>query len=1103
MPLSAGRVTGASRARSTVAAPAASTTTTTTTMMSTQNSRTFQAYQQRRHLEKPVHADGTDEANGASGDDRSDGGDGADDDDDDDDRDRDTGIRSSKRKRPETVSCELCKQRKVKCDRAQPACGWCSRNGAMCVYKERKKPGLRAGYGRELEARLDRLEARLGRQDELEATVTQLKEVLQAFGPTTIASAAAAASSSSVRSSNTSHAGDHQTPQDHTALPPPTFPRVESARTPQAEAALFLQKPSSASAGPFTVGHVASLPGTGTGSGSNNNVINNNNSSSSTSPGFLNHTNHNNHNAYTPAPATGFSPVHHTQLSPLTTPTAHDYYGQTATGTPLPSLLPPPPPPPPAAASTHSASSIWAGPGATLAPEDDLPPYDLAYNLVDLYFKHINTWCPLLQRTPTIEALFGPSRGTTENNNNNRDDADDEANRILLHAIVATTLRFATDARLTPAARRRYYDAAKQRVVLYGMEHASVTALQALVVLALDFCGRSNGPPGWNIMALITRAVVQLGLAAEATSWTVAPRYASIATLRAVVLREPRDFVEDEARRRLFWVVYLLDRYATLATAFGFALDDGEIDRALPCRDDLWARNQKVVTRRFRGSGPRPDGGGDGGGSGGGSADGDEYGRSDSHESDFTAAAGAAADVAAAADDSGGGTTSIDAHLGAFSYYIEVLGILTQIHNFLRQPVDIASLRDVERWQRRYRALDQALARWWRALPDAYANVACLGGAAGVVGPAAAATTTAPPTCAWIMLHVTYHTATIRLHSSAAYPTTRSAVFAPSYAASQRCLAAVEHIGALSDAAVVHGLLPHLGPPFAFSLWVAARVCLVHGAVGGGGGGGGGGASSSNTMQTTSRLHACVDALRALGHYWPVADRYCALLQRVLDELDELDSAGGSSSGNSHNNNNNHNNPNTDDGQPPAPRSVRILADMRRTAFDLDLLISRQPRGAAGTGNGGHPLDNDPPESNSNGNGNGNNGGGNGNGNGNGQQTWTPAYARPSQTPARTPARTPQSQELAYLDVFDFFNVPRLPFGLPGDAANAVFMNGGGGDGSSGGGGNGLGDGLTGTGNVDLAGIAFANEYNMTTDFMMDANRDWLFPQDETPKYLA
>jgi len=38
------------------------------------------------------------------------------------------------------------------------------RNDHICEYKERKKPGLRAGYGRELEGRLDRLETLLEEQ---------------------------------------------------------------------------------------------------------------------------------------------------------------------------------------------------------------------------------------------------------------------------------------------------------------------------------------------------------------------------------------------------------------------------------------------------------------------------------------------------------------------------------------------------------------------------------------------------------------------------------------------------------------------------------------------------------------------------------------------------------------------------------------------------------------------------------------------------------------------------------------------------------------------------------------------------------------------------
>lgn len=67
-----------------------------------------------------------------------------------DEGDDGTGSRKRQRTaaRPISVSCELCKQRKVKCDRGHPTCGWCQRNNQLCEYKERKKPGLRAGYGR-------------------------------------------------------------------------------------------------------------------------------------------------------------------------------------------------------------------------------------------------------------------------------------------------------------------------------------------------------------------------------------------------------------------------------------------------------------------------------------------------------------------------------------------------------------------------------------------------------------------------------------------------------------------------------------------------------------------------------------------------------------------------------------------------------------------------------------------------------------------------------------------------------------------------------------------------------------------------------------------
>jgi hypothetical protein len=184
---------------------------------------------------------------------------------------------------------------------------------------------------------------------------------------------------------------------------------------------------------------------------------------------------------------------------------------------------------------------------APMGPGDaEFPPYDLLYGLVDLFFKHIYPWCPILHRQTTLTALFGP------------DSSLDEPDKIILHAIVATTLRFSVDPRLTADKREFYHRTSKEKVLLYGIENSSVKSLQALVILSLDVVGCSNGPPGWNMLALITRSVVQLGLSLESYSPMITPQYASIYTLRAVVLPEPGDWIEEESRRRLFWMVYLI-----------------------------------------------------------------------------------------------------------------------------------------------------------------------------------------------------------------------------------------------------------------------------------------------------------------------------------------------------------------------------------------------------------------------------------------------------------------------------------------------------------------------------------------------------------------
>ena len=217
----------------------------------------------------------------------------------------------------------------------------------------------------------------------------------------------------------------------------------------------------------------------------------------------------------------------------------------------------------------------------------------------------------------------------------------------------------------------------------------------------------------------------------------------------------------------------------------------------------------------------------------------------------------------------------------------------------------------------------------------------------------------------------------IRLHSSAAYPTHRSPIFTPSFSASQRCLSAVENILALCVCVRDNNMLSKLGPPFAFSLWVAARVQLVHG--------------STIDHRIDESINLLVSTLQELGEYWEVGKRYANLLSRVLSEYQESQES-----------------PTGMNGERVTPSTVKILADMRRCAFDLDFLISRQPKPA--------------------------------------------------------PVRTPTQNELEYLDIFDFFNRPRLPVTLDGAMGYSAP-----------------------DGNMQL----LDDRYGNITNYMVDASSDW------------
>jgi len=455
--------------------------------------------------------------------------------------------------------------------------------------------------------------------------------------------------------------------------------------------------------------------------------------------------------------------------------------------------MPPRGPPP---MGTNPSPSICGGP--------DLPPQDMVYTLVDLYFKHCNTWCPILDRKTTFGVFFGST-------------SQSEADRILMHAIVATTLRFLKDPRLTPEMKAHYHAVSKNTVTIYAMAHVSVAALTALVILALDELGTSNGPRGWNLLSLLAQNVRHLDLWTENSTYLSAgqedlPRTGSV---RRVAVGQPESWIEDEGRRRLCWMVYLLDRYATVATTtFDFMLDDRRMKRMLPCSYDLFSRNVPVET----GSLPDPT------------------------------AEGTLAYVVAKPE-----------NLGSFSYHCQILRILSQVHDFLKTPVDVTSSTEMAGWRNTYRSLDAALDNWLHGLPSEYSRISAL-----------CHSDPASRVANWFMLHSAYVTAVVRLHSAAAYPMVRSHIFGPSHYAMQRCLSAVQSLRDTTQDVYEANGLDLVGPPFAFSLWTAARLLIVH--------------ASAMNCPVDAKIDFFIDILTHVGQYWEVADNYARILARVVQK---------------------------------------------------------------------------------------------------------------------------------------------------------------------------------------------------------------------------
>lgn len=199
-----------------------------------------------------------------------------------------------------------------------------------------------------------------------------------------------------------------------------------------------------------------------------------------------------------------------------------------------------------------------------------LPPDEIVRDLIELFYRHIHPWAPILSPAPEI---FHPPWSIT------------------VHAIVVVSLRLSTDSRLS-VTKDQYHLDAKNHVLVHAIQSTSLESVQALALIALDLIGSGQGPSSWGLLGLLCRSAVHMGLAKEEddVSPSAFERSAPVPSLRRPTLIPPaRTWRDDEARRRLFWLIFCLDRYSCVSTGWEFALPSYDIQRRLPSKDVQWA----------------------------------------------------------------------------------------------------------------------------------------------------------------------------------------------------------------------------------------------------------------------------------------------------------------------------------------------------------------------------------------------------------------------------------------------------------------------------------------------------------------------------------
>ncbi|CRL30077.1 Fungal transcriptional regulatory protein, N-terminal [Penicillium camemberti] len=391
---------------------------------------------------------------------------------------------------------------------------------------------------------------------------------------------------------------------------------------------------------------------------------------------------------------------------------------------------------------------------------------EIMTELVSFYFVNIHPWIPILHVTRFWERMQSP----------------DERPRIscILHAIIAVCVRFSQSKELDTGTKASVAEQSRKRVILASTDCYSVEHLQALIIIAFETIERGRGPSSWSIVGSTIGAVNQLQLGVEEDVLYRSTNSGESLIRRMVFLPPSKSWSEAEERRRIFWAVFLMDRFCSVSTGREVSLAS-DLKRRLPCEGAVWEKETEVCAPFF--------------------------GIADSKD---TAATSSLLNS--------GAINSDDLPIGGFAYNIEATESLTLVTNFfLDHPFIVADAEKARIWMMKFKELDLRLIQWKLYLPRRWREASVLN-SDGVMDPNLT------------LAHITHNTAVILLHQAIAYPPphwNNCSIKLPSTSSAETCLEAASEIATIGQQFL--SLSPiFTNPQFSFCLFIAGRMLLAH-----------------------------------------------------------------------------------------------------------------------------------------------------------------------------------------------------------------------------------------------------------------------------------